>query len=107
MNEIESYDDGSRIFDFDGKAVRMVWIEGVPWFVASDACKILGIANVGNALARLDQVDIRSADVQNARGQMRKTKVVSEPGLYDLISGSEKPAAKQFRRWIFEQTVNR
>jgi prophage antirepressor-like protein len=52
-------------------------------------------------------VDIRSADVQNARGQMRKTKVVSEPGLYDLISGSEKPAAKQFRRWIFEQTANR
>src|SRR5882757_11270912 len=107
MNEVVQLhqsddDDDGRIFDFDGNEVRVIKIGGEPWWVAADVCSILGLVNVGNALARLDNLDIRSADVQSARGQQRDTKLVNEAGLYNLIFASRKPAAKQFRRWIFK-----
>lgn len=36
-------------------SVRTVTINGEPWFVASDVCKALGIANNRDAVARLDE----------------------------------------------------
>jgi len=110
MNEVVQLhpsddDDDGRIFDFDGNEVRVIKIGGEPWWVAADVCSILGLVNVGNALARLDNLDIRSADVQSARGQQRDTKLVNEAGLYNLIFASRKPAAKQFRRWIFKTVL--
>lgn len=87
-------------FDFDGAQVRVVTIDGEPWFVLADLCAVLEIANVGNVAARLDSLSIRQADVQNARGQMRATVVVSEAGMYEVVIRSDKPDAARFRRWI-------
>lgn len=47
--------------------------------MASDVCKILGTKNVGNALARLDEADIRQTDVwSEANNRNYVAKVVSE-----------------------------
>ena len=94
-----------QLFDFDGSDVRVVLVDDEPWFVASDVCKVLGIQNVGNALARLDELSIRQADVENARGQMRKTKIVNEPGLYELVLRSDKPQARKFTRWVTREVL--
>jgi hypothetical protein len=32
-------------FDFDGAIIRMIWILGVPWFLAADVCRALQIAS--------------------------------------------------------------
>lgn len=92
-------------FDFNGAQVRVVTIDGEPWFVLADLCTVLEIANVGNVAARLDSLSIRQADVQNARGQMRATVVVSEAGMYEVVIRSDKPDAARFRRWITAEVL--
>jgi prophage antirepressor-like protein len=45
--------------------------QGDPWWVAKEVCDILGIKNVGNALARLDDDEkntIRLVDGNPSRG---------------------------------------
>jgi len=92
-------------FPETGQPVRTVVIDAEPHFVASDACAVLGIANVGNVLARLSGDDIRTADVADAIGRRQSTKVVTESGLYDLILDSRKPEARNFRRWITADVI--
>lgn len=77
-------------------------IDGEPWFVLSDVCRELGLANIGNAAARLDadeKSSIRNPDVTSLGGNPNIT-VISEPGLYKLIFRSNKPAAKDFVNWV-------
>lgn len=87
-------------FIYSGIAVRVVMIDGEPWFVLADLCKVLDIANVGNVADRLDELNIRRTDVENSRGQIRSTVVVNEPGMYEVVIRSDKPEAVAFRRWI-------
>ncbi|QOC56057.1 antirepressor [Gordonia phage Clown] len=87
-------------FDYQGHTVRTVVIDGEPWFVLADICKVLDIANVGNVADRLDVLNIRRADVENSRGQMRLTMIVNEPGMYEVVIRSDKPEAVAFRRWV-------
>jgi prophage antirepressor-like protein len=90
----------SRKFDFHGASVRTVMIKGEPWFVAGDVCKILGIENGRDAISRIKNVNVGSTDVENSRGQLRKTKIVNESGLYRLIFQSRKPEAERFTDWV-------
>jgi BRO family, N-terminal domain len=68
-------------FDFHGASLRTVMIKGEPWFVAVDVCKILGIENARDAISRIKSLNVGSTDVQNSRGQLRKTKIVNESGV--------------------------
>lgn len=99
MSEVQN--SGALVpFSYGDTTVRVVMIDGEPWFVLGDLCKVLDIANVGNVAARLDSLSVRQADVQNSRGQMRQTTVVDEPGMYEVVLRSDKPEAVTFRRWI-------
>lgn len=93
------------LFSYNDHTVRTVEVEGEPWFVAADVCAVLEIRNVADALTRLDSLDVGSADVQTARGQVRPVRVVNESGLYDLVLDSRKPEAKAFRRWITSEVL--
>lgn len=42
------------VFNFNSNQVRIVIINGQPWFVAKDLCLILEIKNSRQALTRLD-----------------------------------------------------
>lgn len=92
-------------FDFNGAQVRVLTIDGEPWWVASDICAVLDIANPPDAVARLDGVDVGQADAHNSRGQMRPTNIVNESGLYELVIRSDKPAARPFRRWVTSEVL--
>lgn len=96
---------GISIFNYGDTAVRTVLVDGEPWFVLADLCRVLEIANVGNVAARLDEVNVRQADVQNSRGQMRQTLIVSEAGMYEVVIRSDKPEAAAFRRWITQEVL--
>ena len=87
-------------FTYVNTTVRVVMVDGEPWFVLADLCVVLGIENSRNVAARLDEVNVRRADVENLRGQMRQTVVVNESGMYEVVIRSDKPEAVTFRRWI-------
>lgn len=90
-----------RKFDFKGAALRTLTDEaGEPWFVAKDACDILGIDtnHLREALDDDEITNLRNSEVWNQPG--RAPLIISEPGLYKLIMRSRKPEAKEFQRWV-------
>lgn len=89
--------------------VRIVEREGEPWFVGKDVATALGYANPSKAI--LDHVDdedkafqmLEVADSQN--GNLVKTAIINESGLYSLVLSSKLPTAKAFKRWITSEVI--
>lgn len=78
-------------------SVRTVNINNEPWFVASDVCKALDIANTTQAMQRLDDDEKSMFNIGLSGGA---TNCVNEYGLYTLILASRKKESKDFKRWI-------
>lgn len=73
---------------------------GEPWFIAKDVCDALGLGNVGQALARLDEDEKSSITLNDGTPGNPNKAIVSEPGLYALVLASRKPDARAFKRWV-------
>lgn len=102
------------VFDFKSNAVHVILDgNGDPWFVAKDVCSILGLGNITEALRYLDNDEkeklsnFRIPEVGNIGPKHggRSPILVSEPGLYNLISHSRKPEAKPFQRWVNHEVL--
>lgn len=91
-------------FDFNQTPVRVVDVDGEPWFVAADVCRVLDIANSSDAVAVLDadEKGVANTDTLGGRQEMR---TVSESGLYALVFRSRKEEAKAFRRWVTKEVL--
>lgn len=93
-------------FEFKGASLRALTDEaGEPWFVAKDACDILGIDtnHLREALDDDEITNLRNSEVWNQPG--RAPLIISEPGLYKLIMRSRKPEAKEFQRWVTHEVL--
>lgn len=90
-----------NVFAFDSHAVRVVMVDGQPWFVAADVCAILGFGNPRQAVeSHVDEDDVQKLDAMDSLGRSQQTNHINESGLYALIFGSTKPEAKRFKRWV-------
>lgn len=98
-------DTALQIFNFQEQQVRIVIIDGNPWFVIADACKVLEIQNVSQATDRLDQDGVCLTEVIDSLGRKQKAAAANEPNLYRLIFRSDKPQAKAFQDWIYEEVL--
>lgn len=87
-------------FNYGDAQVRVVTIEGEPWFVLADLCKVLGLDQVNRVKSRLADGDTSITPIRDALGRTQSTTVVSEPGMYEVVIRSDKPEAAAFRRWI-------
>lgn len=94
-------------FDFNNSNLRVIELNGQPWFVAPDVCKTLGFnmrAGAAPHLLRLDASErqlLKASDLpKSALGRAPNVSIVSESGLYKLIMRSDKPEAKVFQDWV-------
>lgn len=85
--------------------VRTVMQNGEPWFVLKDACAALNINNHKMAAQRLDKDEVSHADLIDTIGRTQKTTIINESGLYSLTLRSDKPEAKEFKRWITHDVI--
>lgn len=92
-------------FDYSGRQVRTVQVDGEPWFVAADVCAILELGNVTQALSRVAADDLSSNEVIDSMGRTQVARTVNESGLYDLILDSRKSEARAFRRWVTSEVL--
>lgn len=98
-------------FDFETNAVRVVMVDGAPWFVAVDVCRVLEHKNPTVALSRLDEDEKQVIDPKLwlgssvAGGGAQMVNIISESGLYALILTSNKSAAKRFRKWVTAEVL--
>lgn len=94
-------------FKFGLCGIRVVMIDGEPWFVATDVCIALGIDRT--AIRRLDD-DEKGVYLMHTPGGEQKIAIVSESGLYILIlrcRDAVKPGTvpHRFRKWVTSEVL--
>ena len=95
MNEV-------KIFENDEfGVVRTIVVDNEPWFVASDVCNILELANTTVALHRLDDDERSKFNL----GRQGESNCINEYGLYSLVLASRKKSAQKFKRWITHEVL--
>src|SRR5690606_34457299 len=100
-----------ELIDFKGNNIRVALIDGEPWFLAADVCKVLGLTDrVQLHLGRMPERHKHKLNTANlisgiqGRGNPVKW-FVSEPGLYSLILRSDKPEAREFEAKVTEEIL--
>lgn len=96
-------------FTFNTSAIRVVDIDGNPWFVAKDALVSMGYAPTAISMI-LDKLDAsekivatRSNDYRNLLATLPRVpalSLISESGLYKLVMRSDKLDARKFQDWV-------
>lgn len=96
---------------FEGVAIRIVMIDGAPWWVLADVCRVLDIRNPSDAASRLDSDEkmtlgnTEGAENRHFFGHGAAPTLVNESGVYSLTITSRKPEAKRFRKWITSEVL--
>lgn len=86
-------------------SIRTLEINGEPWFVLADVCKVLEIARGTKVAERLEEDEVRQTSVIDSLGREQKTYIINESGLYSVILRSDKPQAKPFRKWVTSEVL--
>jgi len=94
-----------QVFNYKNHQVRTFIIDGEPWWVAKDVCDVLDIGNPSDAVRRLDEDEVDLIEVIDSLGRAQTINIVNEAGLYNLILGSRKQEAKDFKRWITHEVI--
>lgn len=93
------------IFNYQNTPIRTVLIDGEPRFVLADLCKVLDLGNPSMVAARIDADALSTAEVIDSLGRNQSATVVTEPGMYEVVFLSRKPAAKDFKRWVTREVL--
>lgn len=92
-------------FAYGDQPVRVVTVDGEPWFVLADLCRVLDLTNPTMVAERLDPDGLSTAEVIDSMGRMQSARIVSESGMYEVVFLSRKPEAATFRRWITSEVL--
>lgn len=99
--------------------VRVVMINGEPWFVAADVCDAFGETNRNRAMQSLD-ADEKGYTQMTTPGGMQQMSIVNEPGLYALLFVMQPKKArgvtdeyieererklKSYKRWVTHEVL--
>lgn len=109
--EIVTVSNAPAVFAYGDTLIRTAEVDGKRWATAADICAALDIANVTQAVGRLDLNDrlilsrskgICATDTfwDGIDRRVNSIIMVSEDGATDLVLDSRKPEAKAFRRWL-------
>ncbi|EAQ6362746.1 hypothetical protein DOH76_12190 [Salmonella enterica subsp. enterica serovar Oranienburg] len=103
--------------------IRVQVIDGEPWFCLKDVCEILSIDRTSDLTrvakgvvlnqplknrdrGTLDPDGVRKTDITTIGGKQQLT-FINEPNLYRVIFRSNKPEARQFQDWVFNEVLIR
>lgn len=92
-------------FEFRGSKVRVVAIDNEPWFVAGDACFVLGYSNSRDAVAKHVREHQRGTSrIATPSGEQSVT-VINEGGLYRLLMRARTVLADEFQDWVTDEVL--
>ncbi|EGT2232380.1 TPA: Bro-N domain-containing protein [Clostridioides difficile] len=80
--------------------IRVIELNGEPWFVGKDVAETLGYKDTSDALKRhVDDEDKGVGEIPTPGGN-QNMKIINESGLYSLILSSKLSTAKKFKHWV-------
>lgn len=88
--------------------VRVVEIDGKPWFVGKDVALALGYGkgkSLANAVNKYVSEKDKGVTGLMTPGGMQKFVIINESGLYSLVLSSRLPTAVKFRHWIMSEFI--
>lgn len=92
-------------FDYGDHEIRVVVIDGDPWWVARDVCRVLGYQKIsGTVQKHVRPGQTRQYRIGTPSGTQEAT-ILNEGGLYRLIMRSDKPDAEQFQDWVTDEVL--
>lgn len=91
-------------FNFEDSAIRVIEIDGRPWFAGRDVAGALGYADLGDAVRRHCKGAVKRHPLQTSGGA-QEISLISEADVMRLIVRSKLPAAERFERWVFEEVL--
>lgn len=94
MNELQT-------FNFNNQPVRTVQINNQPYWVLKDVCDVLELSNPTVVANRLEDDERAKFNL----GRQGEATVITESGLYAVILRSDKPNAKEFRKWVTSEVL--
>lgn len=90
-------------FDFEGSSIRLVDLEGSPWFVAMEVAGVLDYSDAEAMTRKLDEDE--KQNLQIVGFGPRGVTLISESGLYSAILSSRKPEAAKFKKWVTAEVL--
>lgn len=86
-------------------SIRVMEIDGDPWFVGKDVAIILGYSNPRKAI--IDHVDEEDKGVTkcDTLGGQQDVTIINESGFYSLILSSKLPDAKIVKHWVTHEVL--
>lgn len=86
-------------------SVRVTIIDDDPWFCLIDVCGVLEIKNNRRVAAEmLDEKGVRKT-YTHTQGSDQEVIFINEPNLYRVIFRSNKPEARTFQDWVFNEVL--
>lgn len=93
-----------QIFNYGEIPVRTFLMNGEPWWVLADVCRVLNLTTPAKVAERLDE-DEKGMSLIHTPGGNQNMTIISESGLYKVILRSDKPEAKAFSRWVTHEVL--
>lgn len=94
MNQLQT-------FNFNNQPVRTVQLNNQPYWVLKDVCDVLELSNPTVVANRLEDDERAKFNL----GRQGEATVITESGLYAVILRSDKPNAKEFRKWVTSEVL--
>lgn len=91
-------------FLFEGCSVRVVLIDGDPWFVGKDVAELLGYSNPQKAVRDHCRA-ARPLGVNESVTLDPQTVLIPERDVYRLVIRSRLPAAERFEEWVVGEVL--
>lgn len=85
--------------------MRVVSLDGEPWFVLSDLASVMEIREVSRLASRISDDLRQTHPIPDRLGRLQPTTIVNEAGMYEVVLRSDKPEAAIFRRWITSEVL--
>lgn len=86
------------------QVVRTIMLNGEPWWILADVCKVLEMGSPHKVANRLDE-DEKGRTTIPTHGGPQEFAIINESGLYSIILKSRKPSAKRFKKWVTSEVL--
>lgn len=86
--------------------IRVLDIDGQPWFVGKDVAVALGYKDSTNALkSHVDDDEKKGWQITTSSRGMQTAIIINESGLYSLILSSKLEGAQKFKKWVTSEVL--
>lgn len=90
-------------FNFKTNQIRLIYLDGEPWFVAKDVAGLLGYSKPRNAISSHCKGALKQCIPTNSG--IQEMSVIPERDVYRLVMRSKLPAAEEFEEWVVGEVL--